>query len=176
MTLATLIRARWFVGALLIAAAALFAIGASIERNNEMHRDEATVITSTVGEGTAPAEGSEAAEAAEASETNPIVDNHSEADESADEKVLGINLESTPLVVTAVILSLALAVATCRSNHKVLLLLTAAFAAGSATLDIAEFAHQIDRSKPSLAVLAAIIAVVHGAAALLAAQRSSATL
>ena len=173
MTLVTLIRVRWFVGALLVAAAALFAIGASIERNNDVHRDEAVVSTPTVGEGTAPAEGSEAAEAAEAAGINPIVDNHSLGGEPAEEKVLGINFESTPLVVFAVVVSLALAVATWRSNHRMLLLLTAAFAAVFAVSDIAEFAHQIDRSKPSLTVLAAVIGVVHGAAALLATQRGS---
>ncbi|MEY2523848.1 MAG: hypothetical protein QOJ66_2413 [Ilumatobacteraceae bacterium] len=174
MTMATLIRVRWLVGVLLIAAATLFAIGASAERNNDVHRDEAAVVTTTVGEGTAPAEGSEAAEAAEAAGTNATADNLTETGESADEKVLGINLESTPLVVLAVIASLALAVATWRSNNKLLLLITAAFAAVFAILDIAELVHQINRSKAGLAVLAAIIAIVHAGAALLAAQRSSA--
>ena len=88
--------------------------------------------------------------------------------------MLGINLESAPLVVLAVIVSLALAVATWRSNSKLLLLITAAFAAVFAILDIAELVHQIDRSKAGLAALAAIIAVLHVGAALLAARRSSA--
>ena len=64
MTVATTSRARWLVGCLLIAAGALFAIGASVERNNDVHLDE-TTVTATIGEGPAPAEGSEAAEAAE---------------------------------------------------------------------------------------------------------------
>ena len=173
MTWATTSRARWLVGSLLIVAAALFAIGASVERNNDVHRDE-TAVTTTIGEGTAPAEGSEAAEAAEAAGNAEPAASHSEAGESANEKVLGINLESTPLVVLAVIISLALAVATWRSNNKLLLLLTAAFAAVFAILDIAELVHQIDRSNAALAVLAALIAILHAGAAFLAAQRSTA--
>ena len=51
---------------------------------------------------------------------------------------------------------------------------TAAFASVFAALDIAELVHQIDRSAPGLAVLAAIIAVIHAGAAVLAAQRGTA--
>jgi hypothetical protein len=41
-------------------------------------------------------------------------------------------------------------------------------------LDTAELAHQIDRSKTGLAVLATIIAAIHAGVALLAAQNSAA--
>ena len=168
MTLSGLVRVRWLLSVVLIAGAALFAVGASAERNNDAHHNEAVAV-STTGDGTVAAEGSDAAEAAESAGTNTT-----EVSESANEKVLGINLESTPLVVVAVIVSLVLAVATWRLNNKPILLITAAFAAVFAALDIAEFVHQIDRSAPALAVTAAIIAVIHAGAALLAAQRGTA--
>ena len=88
--------------------------------------------------------------------------------------MLGISLESTPLVVVAVIFSLVSVVATWRSNTKLIVLMTAGFAAVFAALDIAELIHQIDRSAPGLALLAAIIAAMHAGAAVLAAQRGTA--
>jgi hypothetical protein len=91
---------RWLLSVVLIAGAALFAVGAGVERNNDAHHDEAVAVTTT-GEGTVAAEGSEAAEAAESAGANAT-----EVSESDNEKVLGIKLESTPLVVVAVIISL----------------------------------------------------------------------
>ena len=91
------------------------------------------------------------------------------------EEILGVNLESTPLVVLAVIISVALAAATWRTDHKRILLATALFAAAFAVLDVAEFSHQIRQSAATIAVLAAIIAVLDAAAALLAEQRRAAT-
>jgi hypothetical protein len=92
--LASLVRVRWLVGVLLIAGAALFAVGASAERHNDQHHEAAA--TATTGEGTVAIEGSEAAEGAEAAAaTNTEV-----GSEPANEKVLGINLESTLLVVS----------------------------------------------------------------------------
>ena len=74
----------------------------------------------------------------------------------------------------AVIISVALAAATWRTDHKLILLATALFAAAFAVLDVAEFSHQIRESAATIAVLAAIIAVLHAAAALLAEQRRAA--
>jgi heme A synthase len=170
--MATPAAVRWLVGALLIIAATLFVIGTAVERNNDAHQYE-TALATTVSEGIAPAEGSEA-EAAESAATVQPADNHTEAGESTNEQVLGINLESTPLVAIAVIVSLALAVATWRSDSKLAWLITAAFAAVFAIVDIAEFIHQLDRSKAGLAVLAALIAIIHAGAALLATQRGTA--
>ena len=64
-----------------------------------------------------------------------------------------------------------LAVATWRTNYKSVLLGTALFAAALATLGIAEFTHQIRASATTIAVIAAIITVLHSTAALLAEQR-----
>ena len=90
------------------------------------------------------------------------------------ETVLGINVESTPLVVLAVLASVVLAVATWRTDYKVVLLVTALFAAAFAVFDVAEVTHQIRESATTIAVIAAIIAVLHGAAALTAERRRAA--
>jgi hypothetical protein len=154
MRVAELARLRWLLGTLLVAAAALFAIGISTE--GDSHRE--TVASVESGEGN---------EATEQSEHNEST----EASESGGEAIFGINLESTPLVVIAIIVSVVLAAATWRSDHKLVLLAAALFAAAFTVLDVTELAHQIKESAATIAVIAAIITVLHAAAALLAEQR-----
>jgi heme/copper-type cytochrome/quinol oxidase subunit 3 len=157
VNVADLTRMRWLLGTLLIAAAALFAIGVATE--GEVH-DE-TVASVESGEHNEATEQAEHNETAEASETG--------------ERILGVNLESTPLVVLAVVISVALAAATWRTDRKLILLVTALFAAAFAVLDVAEFSHQIRESATTIAALAAVIAVLHAAAAFLAEHRRAAT-
>lgn len=126
MNVAGLTRMRWLLGTLLIVAAALFAIGVATE--GDVHQES----VATVEEG----EHNEATEAGE----------HDEASESGEE-LLGINLESSPLVVLAVIVSVALAAATWRSDRKLILLITALFAAAFAVLDVAN-SRTRSRSRP----------------------------
>lgn len=71
----------------------------------------------------------------------------------------------------AVAVSVVLAAATWRRDRRLVLLVTAVFAAGFAVLDVAEFSHQIRRSAVTIAVIAAVIAIMHATAALLAEQR-----
>ena len=151
MRFAGLARLRWLVGALLIAAAALFAIGVASEGDSH---DE-TVATAGTDEH------SDEAEAAEAAETD-------------EERIFGVNVESTPLVALAVVISIALAIATWRTDHKLVLLAAAVFAAVFAALDVAEFLHQLEESAAGIAILAAVIALLHGVAALLSEQRRTA--
>ena len=156
MNVAGLPRVRWLLGTLLIVAAALFAVGVATE--GDAHHE--TVASVEAGEHNEATEAAEHNERAEASETG--------------EEILGVNLESTPLVVLAVIISVALAAATWRSDRKLILLVTALFAAAFAALDVAELSHQIRESAATIAVIAGIIAVMHAAAALLAEQRRAA--
>lgn len=156
MRFAVLIRLRWLLGTLLIAAAAMFAFGVATE--GDAHHDSGSIVES--GEHNGATEQAEHNERAEASETG--------------ERILGINLESTPLVVLAVLISVALAAATWRHDHKLILLVVALFAAAFAVLDVAEFSHQIRQSAATVAVIAAVIAVLHAAAAFLAEQRRTA--
>ena len=74
----------------------------------------------------------------------------------------------------AVVISVALAAATWSSDRKLILLVTALFAAAFAVLDVAELSHQIKESAATIAVIAAIIALRHAAATLLAEQRRAA--
>ena len=147
MKITDLVRVRWLLSALLVAATALFVVGAAIE--SDSHAESVTSSES--------AEHDEAAEQAESAESS--------------ETVLGIDLESTPLVVVAVVISVALAAASWFTNRKLVLLVAALFAVAFAVLDIAEFAHQLEKSAAGLAVLAAIIAVLHAAATFVAWQR-----
>jgi heme/copper-type cytochrome/quinol oxidase subunit 3 len=155
MRIGELIRLRWLVGTLLIAAATLFAVGVATE--GDVHHETGTATHEETGEA---GEGAAHHEAGEVAETG--------------ERVLGVNLESTPLVVTAVAISIVLAAATWRRDRRLVLLVTALFAAGFAVLDVAEFSHQIRRSAVTIAVIAAVIAILHAAAALLAEQRRTA--
>ena len=122
-----------------------------------------------------PRRGCRSAEAGQHNEATEAGDHNERTEESeTGEKILDVNLESTPLVVLAVIISVAMAAATSRTDNKFDLFVTALFAAAFAFLDVAEFSHQIKESAATIAALAAIIAVLHGAAALLAEQRRAA--
>lgn len=155
MRVAGLVRLRWLVGTLLIAAAALFAMGVATE--GDVHHETGTATHAETGEAGEHVEQAAHDEPGETGETG--------------ERVFGINLESTPFVVAAVAVSIVLAAATWRRDRRLVLLVTAMFATGFAVLDVAEFSHQIRRSAVTIAVIAAVIAILHAAAALLAEQR-----
>lgn len=157
MKIAELIRLRWLLGTLLIAAAALFAVGIATEGDTH-HESTVTVESGEQNEATEQAVHNEQIEVSETGE-----------------RILGVNLESTPLVALAVVISVALAAATWRRDHKLILLATALFAAAFAVLDVAELSHQIRQSAAAVAAIAAVIAVLHAVAALLAEQRRAAT-
>jgi heme/copper-type cytochrome/quinol oxidase subunit 3 len=156
MRIAHLVRLRRLLGTLLIAAAALFAVGIATEGDSR-HETVATVESVAHNEATEQADHNEQSGTSETGE-----------------RILGINLESTPLVVIAVLISIALAAATWTHDDKVILLLTALFAAAFAVLDVAEFTHQLRQSAATIAIIAATIAVLHAAAAFLAEQRRTA--
>ncbi len=157
MKIAELIRLRWLLGTLLIAAVALFAVGIATE--GDTHHETIAIVKT--------GEHNEATERAAHNEQTAVSE--------TGERILGINLESTPLVVFALITSVALAAATWRRDHRLILLVAALFAAAFAVLDVAEFSHQIRQSAATIAVVAAIIAVLHAGAGLLAEQRRAAT-
>lgn len=158
----TLLRARWLLSALLIAGAALFAVGVIAERGRGDHHDAVT---------TAQGEAGESAGHDESGEGSAVVG----ASESSSETVGGVNLESVPLVIAGVIASLALAALVWRRKERWLLWVAAGFAAAFAALDVAEVVHQIREKGAAIAVIGAIVALVHLAAVLVAEQRASAT-
>ena len=154
MRLAHLVRLRWLLGTLLIVAATLFAVGVATE--GDVH-DSRAVPEST----------------SESAEHNGPTE-HGGPAEQQETKLLGVNLESTLLVVLAIGASLTFAAATWRTDRKLVLLATGIFAAGFAALDVAELRHQIEEYAATIAVIAAIVALLHAAAALLAEQRRTA--
>jgi hypothetical protein len=144
-------RLRWTPVALLVTSTALFAVGVIAERSDaDQHAEPASVHTESVDELEA-AEHSEAAE--EQAET--------------DETLLGIDVESTPLVVLAVLVGLALAVlaATRAGDHAGVLSAIALIALVWAVLDVREALHQVDESRTGVALLATGVAVLHLATA-----------
>lgn len=184
MTLREFCRPRWVLGSLLIAGAAMFAIGIAAERHANAHHTEhdieavnpapTTVQTTLSGE----ADGDEATHT---DETTSEGTTHMEAPggetpgqaESSAETVLGLSLESNALVVVAVVVFLALAALTWFRNRRGLLFATVAFVLVFTVFDIAEVIHQIKESRSALATLAAAIALVHIATALVAEQRAT---
>ena len=182
MTLRDLSQPRWLLSSLLIAGAALFAIGVAAERhataNHTETRTDAVSPAHVTTAPTAPA-GESGGEATHTDETTSDGTTHTEAPtgetgghpESSGETVLGLNLESNDLVIVAVAVSLALAALTWMRNRRSLLLATMAVALVFAAFDVAEVAHQIKESRTRLATLAAAIALVHLATALVAEQR-----
>lgn len=139
---------------LIVLATAAFALGVGLEKS-ETHEEPATE--------TAHIEGAEG----EAGEE--VHSEEGEAHEETGEEVLGIDLESTPLVILAVVGSLALAAGVwLRPDLRVLLLIVFVAMLAFAVLDVREVFHQVDESNEGIAALAVAVALLHLAAAGLA--------
>ena len=138
---------RTLLVGLIVASTAAFVVGVSLERNAEdTHPAAAT--------GEAGGDESAAQIAAERS------------GEEGDETVVGIDLESAPFVVLAVLGSLVLAAAFWFRPQVVLVLVgTAAVMAAFTLFDVAEVTHQLDENREGLALLAGGVAVLHLGAA-----------
>jgi len=149
-------RLRWTLVALLVTSTALFAAGVIAERSDaDTHAEPASVHTESVDQ-------LEAAEHREAGEEQA----------ETDETLFGIDVESTPLVVLAVIAGLALAavVATRLGTRPGVLAAIAVAALAWAALDAREAFHQLDESHTDIAVVAIVVALLHLAAAAVAAR------
>lgn len=176
MNLRVICRPPLVLSTLLFAGAASFAIAVAVERNAaDLHTEtgaEAAHMDKPGSDTTSPAEQAGGDEATNAD--NPHVEEPVDepADSSSEETLLGVNLESTALVVLATLVSLALSALTWRSNLRPLLLATAVFAAVFAVFDIAELVHQIQESRGGIAALAAVVGVLHVAATVVAGQRA----
>jgi hypothetical protein len=149
-------RLRGTLVALLVASTALFAVGVSAERSaRDTHVEPASAQAPEAGaepesahDETGEAEDAgEAGEAGEAhSETAAAGDAHSEG-----ERVLGVDLESTPLLVLAVLAGLALAALTATRLGRLrgFLLAVAVIALGRAVLDVREVVHSSTSHTPA---------------------------
>ena len=160
-------RLRWTLVALLVASTALFAVGVSAERSDsDTHVEPATARHTESG----AEPGSAHDETGETGEAN-AGEAHSEPaageTDSEDERVLGVDLESAPLIVLAVLagLTLAMLTATRFGRLRGFLLAVAAIALVWAVLDVREVVHQLDESRAGVALVALSVAVLHLAAA-----------
>jgi hypothetical protein len=148
---------RRVMAALLLATAVLFVVGIVVERRDEHH-----------AEGTKQSETSEHRGDSEAEHGGELAA-HDEAGESKEARVLGIDLEATPLVFAAVLVSIAFAALVWLSDSEALLAIVAIVATVFAVFDIAEVFHQIDESRTGLAITAALVAAGHATIAILGA-------
>ena len=155
--------ARLVTASLLIASAAAFATGATIERH-----------TASSESHPAPHQHAEAGQPREnPAGAKPAAGRDSTATHTAEhnsENLLGINPEATGLVVAAVALSLLLAALILTVGSPLLAAGVALAMLAFTALDVREVAHQLHESHSGLAALAAAIALLHllaGAAALL---------
>lgn len=141
---------------LIVAATALFVVGISVEKGDS-HPETGAETASHVESGAESTEG-------EGSDTTQL----SEGDQGGgEEKVLGIDIESTPLVVLAVLVSLGLAVAVLLLPEAgAVLLLVALVMAAFTVVDIAEVLRQLDESNCGVALIAGAVAALHACAAL----------
>jgi hypothetical protein len=164
--------ARRLLVALILASTAAFVVGVLLER---LQTTRETVET--------PAQrAAEAGEASEAGERKPTSSSaagestgetasHREASGHVEssEKLLGVNPESTVLLAVAVVVSLLLAAAVWwRGGSAFVLGIVVVAMVAFGALDIREVVHQVNESRTGLAVLAAVVAALHGAAGLLA--------
>jgi hypothetical protein len=92
-----------------------------------------------------------------------------ESHAAASETVLGINPESVPLIAAALVASLVLAVGIWLYWRRAVILWVAAGAMFAfAALDVIEVVHQLAVQHPALVAVAAVVAILHLLAAILA--------
>jgi hypothetical protein len=143
------------IAGLLVAATVFFVWGALAERSDHHDSPTATKTHQEEGSGETPAEHSAEGGASES---------------SSEYQPLGIDLESDALIVVAALVSLALAgLVAFRPSRPVfagVVVLGVVFTA----FEIAEVVHQADVDEAGLVALAALAAVFHASAALLAAH------
>jgi hypothetical protein len=164
---------RTLLAALLLAATALFAVGAIAERS-QAHEPTAAEVHAN---GEAAGRSSAAHQQEQTETSGEPTEGHengaaAEGPTEASEAVLGVDVESTPFIVLAVLVGLGLAalVASRLGRSPGVLIAVALIAIAWAALDVREVVHQRDESHMGIAVIAITVAVLHGAAALLAAR------
>ena len=137
--------------ALIVLATALFAVGVIAERSDADHHRVSESAETEAAEATHDADGGEV---------------------EGDETLLGVDLESTPLLALAVVAGLGLAAvcATEVGRRQRVLVAVAVIALAWAALDAREVAHQLDESRTGIAAIAGAVALLHVAIALLAAR------
>jgi hypothetical protein len=153
------------LAAVLFAVATVFFVwGVFAERSG--HRDESK---------SKPSATSESVGNGETDEEHAREQGHSEV-ESAETQAereyrpFGIDLESTPLVVGAAVVSLALAVLVVLRRRRAIVVAVLVVAIGFTALEIVEAVHQADVNERGLLAVALLAGLLHATAALVAAR------
>jgi hypothetical protein len=192
--------ARRILVGLILTATTAFVVGVTLERH-ESHSEAAETPAQRAAENPASGTTSEHSEAGESGKGGGESAEHSESGDGgesptpeatskpnattagkstptkapthpeASEELLGVNPESTVLLVVAVVASLLLAAGVWWLGASPIVLGIVALAmAAFGALDVREVVHQADESRTGLMLLAALVAVLHFAAAALAAR------
>lgn len=157
-------RRPMIIGVLLALATVFFVWGAVAERSGHHNEGKShqTTMAETSGNGETGAERTGESTTTTASESGG----------ESEYRPFGINLESTPLITIAAIVSFALAALVALRPHRAVLITVVIVAAGFTALEIAEAIHQLDGDETGLFVLAVLAGLLHAAAAILAARES----
>ena len=150
------------VGIMLLLATVFFVWGSFAERSG--HHDAHASVPS----GEAAANGESAAHRAAEGGGLEGAGSAVVATESAEYWPLGVNLESTPLVLGGAVVSVLLAVLVIVRSRREVLIVVAFLALAFTALEIAEIAHQIDANKTGLVFLALLAGILHALTAGLA--------
>jgi hypothetical protein len=162
---------RWTLVALLVASTFLVAAGVIAERSTaDTHTEPVAARPQTPDDGghreTDEAGHSEKGRvpASEAGEAGHAATSEGS---SESERLLGIDLEATPLVVLAVLggLAMAAAVAGGAGRRRAFLLAVAVIGLVWAALDVREVFHQLDESQTGVALIAIAVTALHIAVA-----------
>lgn len=150
-------RLRLAAVALLASSTLLFGIGVAVERSANPPPTSSTSSTSSAS--------SEPSGHVEGSGSEGSVQNNSDSG-AAEQGLAGLNLEGTPAVAAAVLVSAAVAAGLWFWWRRPLFLVLAVlFAAGFAVLDAREVLHQVAVGQPLAASLAVAVTALHVTAA-----------
>ena len=144
---------------MLLAATALFVVGVTVERIQEPAGRSHSETSSESSGGSSGETSGESTEGEHANEPGGEETGHAETGNG--ETVLGVDVESTPFVLLAVLSALAVAAAAWVRPLPWVLLVGAAYALVAAVLDVREVVHQLDEDRAGIATLAVGVAVLH---------------
>lgn len=148
-------RSGLVVGVVLALATVFFVWGSFAERSG--HHDTHALVPSGESAGNGESAAHRAAESGGSEATGAAAS----VSESSEYRPLGVNLESTPLVIGGAALSVLLAALVILRSRREVLIVVALLALAFTALEVAEVAHQIDANKTSLVILALLAGVLH---------------
>ena len=158
---------RVWLAILLVASALLFFAGIYLERGSVSTETPAAVVPSSQPEAS-PAESGGEAGHSEALAASAETGGETATEHAAEARPLGIDLESPLLVGGAIAISLVLAFAVLRTTNPLVPIAIIGVALLFTLFDVLEVIHQLGGSRSGLALIAAVLAVLHIATALLA--------